>query len=156
MQNCSVPHGGEGVAIAGTHGKSTTTGLTAHIFREAGLSPSFIIGARSDQLGGSSGLGKGRHLIVESCEFNRSFLQFRPFLAAILNIEPDHLDCYRDIEEITEAFTEFARRVHPRGFWFATRMTRVRAGGRLLLCRSNIWVGSRGGLTVKLRWGAGR
>lgn len=105
----------EGVAIAGTHGKSTTTGLTAHIFREAGLSPSFIIGARSDQLGGSSGLGKGRHLIVESCEFNRSFLQFRPFLAAILNVEPDHLDCYRDIEEITEAFTDFARRVNPRG-----------------------------------------
>ena len=105
----------EGVAIAGTHGKSTTTGLTAHIFREAGLSPSFIIGARSDQLGGSSGLGKGRHLIVESCEFNRSFLQFRPFLATILNVEPDHLDCYRDIEEISEAFTDFARRVHPRG-----------------------------------------
>ncbi len=105
----------EGVAIAGTHGKSTTTGMTAHLFREAGLSPSFIIGARSDQLGGSSGLGKGRHLIVESCEFNRSFLQFRPFLAAILNIEPDHLDCYRDIDEITEAFTDFARRVNPRG-----------------------------------------
>jgi|CXWL01.1.fsa_nt_gi UDP-N-acetylmuramate--alanine ligase len=105
----------EGVAISGTHGKSTTTGLTAHLFREAGLSPSFIIGARSDQLGGSSGLGIGRHLIVESCEFNRSFLQFRPYLAAILNIEPDHLDCYRDIEEITEAFTEFARRVHPGG-----------------------------------------
>ncbi len=105
----------EGVAIAGTHGKSTTTGMTAHLFREAGLSPSFILGARSDQLGGSSGLGKGRHLIVESCEFNRSFLQFRPFLATILNVEPDHLDCYRDIEEITEAFAEFARRVHPRG-----------------------------------------
>lgn len=105
----------EGVAIAGTHGKSTTTGMTAHLFREAGLSPSFIIGARSDQLGGSSGLGKGRHLIVESCEFNRSFLQFRPFMAAILNIEPDHLDCYRDIDEITEAFTDFARLVHPRG-----------------------------------------
>lgn len=105
----------EGVAVAGTHGKSTTTGLTAHIFREAGLSPTFIIGARSDQLGGSSGLGKGRHLIVESCEFNRSFLQFRPQLAAILNIEPDHLDCYRDIEEITEAFADFARQVHSRG-----------------------------------------
>lgn len=105
----------EGVAIAGTHGKSTTTGLTAHLFREAGLCPSFIIGARSSQLGGSSGLGNGRHLIVESCEFNRSFLQFRPYLAAILNVEPDHLDCYRDIEEITDAFTEFARRVNPRG-----------------------------------------
>lgn len=105
----------EGVAIAGTHGKSTTTGLVAHIFREAGLSPSFIIGARSDQLGGSSGLGSGKHLIVEACEFNRSFLQFRPRLATILNIEPDHLDCYRDIDEISDAFTEFARRVHSNG-----------------------------------------
>lgn len=105
----------EGVAIAGTHGKSTTTGMTAHLFREAGLSPSFILGARSNQLGGSSGLGKGRHLIVESCEFNRSFLQFRPHMATILNIEPDHLDCYSDIDEITEAFGHFARQVNPRG-----------------------------------------
>lgn len=105
----------EGVAIAGTHGKSTTTAMTAHLFREAGLSPSFVIGARSGQLGGSSGLGQGPHFIVEACEFNRSFLHFRPRLAAVLNVEPDHLDCYRDLDEIVAAFTDFCGHVDPRG-----------------------------------------
>ncbi len=105
----------EGVAIAGTHGKSTTTGMCVHLFQRAGLSPSFIIGARSAQLGGSSGVGTGRHVIVESCEFDRSFLHLRPLLAAILNIESDHLDCYHDLDEIVEAFAEYAANVHPSG-----------------------------------------
>ncbi len=105
----------EGVAVAGTHGKSTTSGMCAHLFRQCGLSPSFVIGARSAQLGGSSGLGSGPHLIVESCEFDRSFLQLRPRLAAILNIEPDHLDCYHDLEAIIGAFRCFAERVAPDG-----------------------------------------
>jgi UDP-N-acetylmuramate--alanine ligase len=105
----------EGIAIGGTHGKSTTSGMCVHLFQRAGLSPSFIIGARSAQLGGSSGVGDGPHLIVESCEFDRSFLQLRPRAAAILNIEPDHLDCYRDLDEIIDAFTRFAAKVHPQG-----------------------------------------
>ncbi len=105
----------EGVAIAGTHGKSTTTALTTHLFKEAGLSPSFVVGARSAQLGGGSGLGKGPHFIVESCEFNRSFLNFRPRLAAVLNIESDHLDCYRDLDDIVDAFSRFCQNVHPGG-----------------------------------------
>jgi len=105
----------EGVAIAGTHGKSTTTAMTTYLFREAGLSPSFVIGARSAQLQGSSGLGGGPHFIVESCEYNRSFLQFRPRMAAVLNVEPDHLDCYRDLAEIAEAFAEFCGNVGPGG-----------------------------------------
>jgi UDP-N-acetylmuramate--alanine ligase len=104
-----------GVAIAGTHGKSTTTAMCAHLFREAGLAPSFVIGARSDQLGGNSDVGSGPHLIVESCEFDRSFLHFEPASAAILNIEPDHLDCYGSFEEIVEAFAQFAEGVAPDG-----------------------------------------
>ena len=104
-----------GVAIAGTHGKSTTTAICAHLFREAGLAPSFVIGARSEQLGGNSGLGSGPHLIVESCEYDRSFLHLRPHAAAILNIEPDHLDCYRNLEEIAAAFGQFAANVSPEG-----------------------------------------
>jgi len=105
----------EAVAIAGTHGKSTTTGMCVHLFREAGLSPSFIIGARSAQLGGSSGVGRGPHFIVESCEFDRSFLYLRPRIAAILNVEPDHLDCYRDLDDIVDAFSRFAEKVDPSG-----------------------------------------
>ncbi len=104
-------NGCRGVAIAGTHGKSTTTAMTAFLFKESGLQPSFIVGARSEQLGGSSGAGSGPHFIVESCEFDRSFLNFHPHTAAFLNIEPDHLDCYRDLSDIIDAFGEFGAQV---------------------------------------------
>ncbi len=105
-----------GIGIAGTHGKSTTSALTAYLFREAGLDPSYVIGARSDQLAGNCALGSGRHFIVESCEFDRSFLQLAPDLAVILNIEADHLDCYRDLEDIVNAFKAFARRIPAGGY----------------------------------------
>ncbi|GIK15494.1 MAG: UDP-N-acetylmuramate--L-alanine ligase [Planctomycetota bacterium] len=104
-----------GVSIAGTHGKTTTTAMTAHIFRTAGLSPTFVVGAKSSQLGGSSALGEGPHFIVESCEFDRSFLQFYPYYATILNIEKDHFDCFPKLEDLVEAFGQFARQVHPQG-----------------------------------------
>ena len=105
----------QGVAIAGTHGKSTTTALCAHLYRECGLAPSFVIGAGSAQLGGSSGVGPGPHFIVESCEFNRSFLHLTPMMAAVLNVESDHLDYYKDLAEIIEAFGAFCAKVHPDG-----------------------------------------
>ena len=105
----------KGVAIAGTHGKSTTTAMCVHLCRQAGLRPSFLVGARSEQLGGSSGLGMGPDFIAESCEFDRSFLHLAPDSAAILNIEPDHLDCYRDLTEIVEAFARFCGNVDPDG-----------------------------------------
>ena len=102
---------GKGVAVAGTHGKSTTTAMCVHLFREAGLDPSFLVGAKSQQLGGSSGLGKGPYFVVESCEFDRSFLQLMPESAVILNVETDHLDCYEGIHDIRDAFGAFARNV---------------------------------------------
>ncbi len=104
-----------GVAIAGTHGKSTTTALSAHLYRSAGLDPSYVIGANVPQFGGGSGVGMGEHFVVEACEFDRSFLHLRPKQAAILNIEADHLDSYEDIDEIIEAFGAFARNVAPDG-----------------------------------------
>lgn len=104
-----------GVSIAGTHGKSTTTAMTAHLFRAAGLDPSFIVGARSNQLGGGSGRGSGEHLIVESCEFNRSFLHQRPESAVILNVEPDHLDFFGSFDAVIEAFGAFAANVRADG-----------------------------------------
>ncbi|MFH0982974.1 MAG: UDP-N-acetylmuramate--L-alanine ligase [Planctomycetota bacterium] len=104
-----------GIAVAGTHGKSTTTALLAHIFRSAGLDPSFIVGASSPQLGGSSGVGRGEHFIVEACEYARSFLALKPVAAGILNIDADHLDCYKDLDEIRAAFAAFAAAVSPGG-----------------------------------------
>ncbi|MEW6198924.1 MAG: UDP-N-acetylmuramate--L-alanine ligase [Planctomycetota bacterium] len=105
----------EGIAISGTHGKSTTTAWLAFVLREAGLDPSFVVGATVPQLGGGSGVGHGRHFVAEACEYDRSFLHLRPRRAAILNIEEDHLDCYRDLAEIREAFATFGRGVAPDG-----------------------------------------
>ncbi len=104
-----------GIAIAGTHGKSTTTAMLACILAAAGMDPSFVVGAQIPQLNGSSHGGAGEHFVVEACEFDRSFLNLRPHIAAVLNIEPDHLDYYRDLDDITEAFRQFTAQVHPEG-----------------------------------------
>jgi len=98
----------EGIAISGTHGKSTTSSWLTYCLKEAGLEPNFIVGAKISQLGSSSGVGDGRYFIAESCEYDRSFLNLKPKIAAILNIEQDHLDYYKDEDEIVEAFSEFA------------------------------------------------
>ncbi|HUS46595.1 MAG TPA: UDP-N-acetylmuramate--L-alanine ligase [Phycisphaerae bacterium] len=104
-----------GIAVSGTHGKSTTTAMVAYALKVAGAEPSFVVGAIVEQLGGPSGVGAGRHFVAEACEFDRSFLNLRPHLAAILNIEEDHLDCYEDISAIVEAFRAFASQVAPEG-----------------------------------------
>jgi UDP-N-acetylmuramate--alanine ligase len=104
-----------GIAVAGTHGKSTTSAMLAYAIRHAGLDPSYIIGASVDQLGGPSDVGTGRHFVAEACEFDRSFLNLSPYYSVILNIEEDHLDCYRDIDDIVEAFRAFAGRTPAEG-----------------------------------------
>lgn len=105
----------EGIAIAGTHGKSTTSAWIAYLLEKGGLSPSFIIGASAAQLEGSSGVGTGRVFVAEACEYDRSFLNLHPKIGVILNIELDHLDYYRDEEEIVDAFTDFARGIRRGG-----------------------------------------
>jgi UDP-N-acetylmuramate--alanine ligase len=104
-----------GIAISGTHGKSTTTAWLAFALRQAGCDPSFIVGAECEQLGGGSGTGDGPHFVAEACEYDRSFLNLRPQAATILNIEEDHLDCYTDLAAITTAFKDFGRQVPPEG-----------------------------------------
>jgi UDP-N-acetylmuramate--alanine ligase len=108
-----------GIAVAGTHGKSTTTAMVAYVLKVAGAQPSFVVGAIVDQLGGPSGVGGGRHFVAEACEYDRSFLNLRPYCAAILNIEEDHLDCYADLAAIVEAFRAFAAQVMPDGLLVA-------------------------------------
>jgi UDP-N-acetylmuramate--alanine ligase len=97
----------EGVAISGTHGKSTTSGWLSFLLRRSGIDTSFIVGAVVTQLGGSSGIGESRCFVAEACEYDRSFLNLRPTMAAVLNIEADHLDYYKDEAEIIEAFGQF-------------------------------------------------
>lgn len=110
-----------GIAISGTHGKSTTTALTAFILRHAKADPTFVVGADSVQLGGSSGVGDGSHFVVEACEYDRSFLNLAPKYAAILNIEEDHLDYFSGIDDILSAFRDFARLVPSDGVVIANR-----------------------------------
>ena len=104
-----------GIAVSGTHGKSTTTAMVAYALSEAGLDPSFVIGADVPQLQGGSRVGNGPHLVVEACEFDRSFLNFAPHAAAVLNVEEDHLDYFKDLADIRDAFADFASRVAPDG-----------------------------------------
>lgn len=104
-----------GIAVSGTHGKSTTAAWLSYTLRAAGLDPTFVIGAEVPQLAGGSGVGAGPHFVAEACEYDRSFLNLRPRLAAILNIEEDHLDCYENIDAIAEAFARFAALLPPDG-----------------------------------------
>jgi UDP-N-acetylmuramate--alanine ligase len=109
-----------GVAVAGTHGKSTTTAMTAHALMACGVDPSFVVGGTAPQLGGTgSRSGAGKAFIAEACEFDRSFHSLRPTVALILNIEEDHLDCYSGIGEIVQSFRQFAQLVPPDGLIIA-------------------------------------
>jgi UDP-N-acetylmuramate--alanine ligase len=98
----------EGIAIAGTHGKSTTSGWLVYTMREAGRNPNFIVGADLLQLHGSSGVADSEWFVAEACEYDRSFLNYRPKIGCVLNIEQDHLDYYKDENEIVQAFCDFA------------------------------------------------
>jgi UDP-N-acetylmuramate--alanine ligase len=101
-----------GIAISGTHGKSTTTAMASYALFQCGADPSYVIGGTVGQLGGSSRSGAGQAFVVEACEFDRSFHNYCPRVAIITNIEADHLDCYRGgLEEIIESFRAFAGRV---------------------------------------------
>lgn len=97
-----------GVAIAGTHGKTTTTGLLATLLEVLGRPASYIVGGSPRELGVNAAIA-GPEFVFEACEFDRSFLHYRPALAAILNVEADHLDCYPGgLDELVAAFADFA------------------------------------------------
>lgn len=98
----------KGIAVAGTHGKSTTSAMIAYVMRRAGLDPSYMIGADVPQLGGGSHYGSGEYLVAEACEYKRSFLYLTPQIGVVTNIDADHLDYYYDMWDIKEAFTDFA------------------------------------------------
>ncbi|MSR60442.1 MAG: UDP-N-acetylmuramate--L-alanine ligase [Planctomycetaceae bacterium] len=100
-----------GVCIAGTHGKSTTTAMTGCALTEAELFPSVVVGAELGTWHVNGWAGTGPHFVVESCEYQRNFLDLSPHFAAILGIEPDHFDCYPHFDESVAAFSEFAQRV---------------------------------------------
>lgn len=106
----------KGVAVAGTHGKSTTTAMTAYILTELGLEPSWVVGGTVPQLGGAGSCsGAGSSFVAEACEYDRSFHNLRPTVAIVTNIDSDHLDVYGDLEAIVESFKTFVRLIPANG-----------------------------------------
>lgn len=100
-----------GIAVAGTHGKTTTTSLLATIFTEAGLDPTVIIGGRLNTYGANARLGDGDHLIAEADESDGSFLFLPPVITVVTNVDEDHLDFYDGIQAIDDSFTDFMNKI---------------------------------------------
>ncbi|NFH90155.1 UDP-N-acetylmuramate--L-alanine ligase [Clostridium botulinum] len=96
------------VAISGAHGKTTCTSMLSNITLKANLDPTILVGGELDIIGGNFRIGSSDYFITEACEYKRSFLSFFPYVGVILNIDADHLDYYKDIDEITETFGQFA------------------------------------------------
>ena len=108
--------GKKGIAVAGTHGKTTTTALTALILVRAGLDPTVMVGGHVPEIGGNARTGAGPHFVAEADEFDRSFLWLHPHVAVVTAVEEEHLDCYRDLSDIREAFLQFVSHVAEGGF----------------------------------------
>jgi UDP-N-acetylmuramate--alanine ligase len=111
----AVMSGTKGIAVAGTHGKSTTTTMIGAILEAAGWDPTVLVGGRIRGQDGNVRLGAGKWFVAEADEFDRSFLALEPDYAVITNIEPDHLDTYASEAQVDAAFTQFAARVRDRG-----------------------------------------
>ncbi len=100
-----------GIAVAGAHGKTTTTSLVASVLGAAGLDPTFVIGGTVKQAGSTARLGRGEYMVVEADESDRTFLLLAPVVAVVTTIDREHLDQYHTLEEIQDVFTQFANRV---------------------------------------------
>ena len=98
------------ICVSGTHGKTTTTSMIAQTFSYCGENPTIHIGGELDAVGGGGVVGGKEFFVCEACEYKRSFLSFHPTVAVILNIDEDHLDYYKDIDDIESAFDEFAHK----------------------------------------------
>ena len=100
-----------GIAIAGMHGKTTTTSMVAAVLAGGGLDPTVVVGGRVDAMGSNARLGKSQYLVAEADESDRSFLKLSPILTVVTNIDREHMDCYRDMRDVRRTFLEFMERV---------------------------------------------
>jgi UDP-N-acetylmuramate--alanine ligase len=100
-----------GIAIAGMHGKTTTTSMVAAVLAAGGLDPTVVVGGRVDAMGSNARLGKSQYLVAEADESDRSFLKLSPILSVITNIDREHMDCYRNMRDVRQTFLEFMDRV---------------------------------------------
>src|SRR6476660_4960188 len=100
-----------GIAIAGMHGKTTTTSMVAAVLAAGGLDPTVVVGGRVDAMGSNARLGKSQYLVAEADESDRSFLKLSPILSIVTNIDREHMDCYRNMRDVRQTFLEFMDRV---------------------------------------------
>src|SRR5947207_436940 len=100
-----------GIAIAGMHGKTTTTSMVAAVLAAGGLDPTVVVGGRVDAMGSNARLGKSQYLVAEADESDRTFLKLSPILSVVTNIDREHMDCYRDMEDVENTFVEFMDQV---------------------------------------------
>jgi UDP-N-acetylmuramate--alanine ligase len=100
-----------GIAIAGMHGKTTTTSMVAAVLAAGGLDPTVVVGGRVDAMGSNARLGKSQYLVAEADESDRSFLKLSPILSVVTNIDREHMDCYRDMRDVRRTFLEFMERI---------------------------------------------
>ena len=100
-----------GIAVAGAHGKTTTTSMVASVLDAAGLDPTFVVGGRVNHLGSHAGVGKSEYMVVEADESDRSFLLLAPVVAVVTTIDREHLDQYKSLDEIQDVFLQFVNRV---------------------------------------------
>ncbi len=112
------------IAIAGTHGKTTTTGMCVYLLDKLNLNPSYIVGSKINQLGTNAHAGDGQYFIIEADEYDRMFLGLKPDIGVITYMELDHPDCYPTLEEYYEAFIEFA--------------SSTKSGGKVLVCGDHV------------------
>ena len=100
-----------GIAVAGMHGKTTTTSMVAQVLAGGGLDPTVIVGGRVEAMGSNARLGKSQYLVAEADESDRSFLKLSPILSVVTNVDREHMDCYRDMADVERTFVEFMDRV---------------------------------------------
>jgi UDP-N-acetylmuramate--alanine ligase len=117
-----------GIAVAGMHGKTTTTSMVASVLTAGGLDPTVVVGGRVDAMGSNARLGQSQYLVAEADESDRSFLRLSPILAIVTNLDREHMDCYRDMADVESAFVEFMERVPFYGACVACADDRLLAG----------------------------
>src|SRR5437660_4383487 len=142
-----------GIAVAGMHGKTTTTSMVAAVLAAGGLDPTIIVGGRVDAMDSNARLGKSQYLVAEADESDRSFLKLSPILAVVTNIDREHMDCYRDMEDLEQTFLDFMDRVPFYGMVIACNDDPILRRVLLQLQRRTTTYGTRRGSDFRVALG---
>ena len=134
----------KGIAVTGTHGKTTTTSMISLMLKGLDLDPIIIIGGELNELGSNARYGDGDYIVAEACESDGTFLKYRPFAGVITNVEDDHLDYWKDFEKLKQSFFEFIGNIKPGGFAVIGGDEQIFTGGAakgLISCKKIITFG---------------